>query len=511
MSMGGGPSPTNPSPITSLEISAIESYSDNIAYNIFTPTSGYAGCSDMFFNTVSGELSFVATRTDHPYVNEAITTVGVNYPEWAGFIYMIPQGTEKIYFKSHNNIFNDSIITFYDSTKKSVSYAAISCDGITGRNVPLNARFFSMRFGINSATIGQIYKDKISLSFAPISEWKEPFYFSLELNIILNSLSNGICDEYLGNGKILRRAYKKILKGNENWNEWPAKPGLFGCDDINFKDYNATTKSNAYCDSLNVIDPNSQWGQSITNSFSIYNLKSHNVRVKIDGINTLTELKSYLASNPITIIGERAEPVIETIPIPVLPTKSPKTNTFIQTNLNTEVEWNILTQSDNSLQIQDMFPVGAIYITANDMNPETFLGGTWKRIAQGRALWGEGTSTDGYGNSKTFEAGSSSGAIKHYHDYGMQYGEKNGVATRYMRLKTFRSFNNGESETYSWWGPQPAGTVSMGAPNVVATGSAEYVSLSQIDAHTTPQFGENRELTLLPVPYFVVYFWQRIS
>lgn len=48
-----------------------------------------------------------------------------------------------------------------------------------------------------------------------------------------------------------------------------------------------------------------------------------------------------------------------------------------------------------------LYPVGAIYLTWNNTNPSNFLGGTWIRMAEGRGLFGIGTSTgrNGYSGS----------------------------------------------------------------------------------------------------------------
>lgn len=40
-----------------------------------------------------------------------------------------------------------------------------------------------------------------------------------------------------------------------------------------------------------------------------------------------------------------------------------------------------------------MFPIGAVYITYNNNNPGNFLGGTWVRFAEGRTIFGVGTSS----------------------------------------------------------------------------------------------------------------------
>lgn len=56
----------------------------------------------------------------------------------------------------------------------------------------------------------------------------------------------------------------------------------------------------------------------------------------------------------------------------------------------------------------DAYPVGSIYMSAVATDPSTLLGGgTWKRIAQGRTLIGEGTS------DKAFSAGTTGGESSH--------------------------------------------------------------------------------------------------
>lgn len=55
-----------------------------------------------------------------------------------------------------------------------------------------------------------------------------------------------------------------------------------------------------------------------------------------------------------------------------------------------------------------IYPVGAVYITYNNINPSTFLGGTWERFGQGRTLIGEGTGSDG-STSMTFTANGEGG------------------------------------------------------------------------------------------------------
>lgn len=71
-------------------------------------------------------------------------------------------------------------------------------------------------------------------------------------------------------------------------------------------------------------------------------------------------------------------------------------------------DWNKLVNSIKNA----IYPVGSVYITYNNINPSTFLGGTWERFGQGRTLIGEGTGNDG-STSMSFAANSTGGLYNH--------------------------------------------------------------------------------------------------
>ena len=71
-------------------------------------------------------------------------------------------------------------------------------------------------------------------------------------------------------------------------------------------------------------------------------------------------------------------------------------------------DWNKLVNSIKSA----MYPVGSVYITYNNVNPGTFLGGTWEQFGQGRTLVGEGTGNDG-STSMSFTANDTGGEYIH--------------------------------------------------------------------------------------------------
>lgn len=109
-------------------------------------------------------------------------------------------------------------------------------------------------------------------------------------------------------------------------------------------------------------------------------------------------------------------------------------------------DWNELVNSIKSA----MYPVGSVYITYNNVNPGTFLGGTWERFGQGRTLVGEGTGNDG-STSMSFATNNTGG--KYYSDVlnssDKQYGlRKNDGPTYYAERTIVRSSDvgNGSGE-----------------------------------------------------------------
>lgn len=118
-------------------------------------------------------------------------------------------------------------------------------------------------------------------------------------------------------------------------------------------------------------------------------------------------------------------------------------------------DWNKLVNSIKSA----MYPVGSVYITYNNVNPGTFLGGTWVRFGEGRTLVGEGTGNDG-STSMSFTPNSSDGKYKntHYHvtsfgwDMNAFYagkpdGAKNGDYNRTSVIPNGYIINAGSSQT----------------------------------------------------------------
>ena len=173
------------------------------------------------------------------------------------------------------------------------------------------------------------------------------------------------------------------------------------------------------------------------------------------------------------------------------------------------------------------FPVGAVYITAGNTNPGTFLGGTWAQIAQGRTLIGVGTlGTD------TYAAGATGGAARvtltttemPSHDHGGATGLQSADHAHYFGANTssegshtHRLLNMGfDGTTGSYIDSAASAGVASGYDSVEAAGAHTH-SVSGLTSGSTASHAhsisaqgsagahENR------MPYLAVYFWQRTA
>lgn len=61
---------------------------------------------------------------------------------------------------------------------------------------------------------------------------------------------------------------------------------------------------------------------------------------------------------------------------------------------------------DNFFQyiVDRIFPVGSVFMSVDNINPQVRFGGTWEQTSEGKFIVGTGTGNDGYGN-RTFTAG----------------------------------------------------------------------------------------------------------
>ena len=152
-------------------------------------------------------------------------------------------------------------------------------------------------------------------------------------------------------------------------------------------------------------------------------------------------------------------------------------------------DWNKLVNSIKSA----MYPVGSVYITYNNVNPGTFLGGTWERFGQGRTLVGEGTGNDG-STSMSFTSNNTGGNYNHNHIYGIKVNEYYGSNANIRVRKSDGSWQDGTKD-----GAEYAIFNNSNQAGDKKLNTMTYKIESNTSNSSTIQ------------PYIVVYFWRRTA
>ena len=147
-------------------------------------------------------------------------------------------------------------------------------------------------------------------------------------------------------------------------------------------------------------------------------------------------------------------------------------------------DWDKLVNSIKSA----MYPVGSVYITYNNVNPGTFLGGTWERFGQGRTLIGEGTGNDG-STSMSFTPNSTDGKYKNTHYHVTSFGW--------------------DGDYFYAGRPDGAANNAYDRTSVIPNGYGIKTS-SFISRQVRLNWTDNRTISSVQ-PYIVVFFWRRTA
>ena len=193
----------------------------------------------------------------------------------------------------------------------------------------------------------------------------------------------------------------------------------------------------------------------------------------------------------------------------------------LETSLETLLETSLGDVKGGLLSV--IFPVGAIYITAGNTNPGTFLGGTWTQVAEGRTLIGVGTLS-----GDTYAAGATGGAASVSLTIGQMPAHDHSGATG------AQSADHTHSGTVSSAGGHTHSTsiheATDGGNNyqmtmVLATAVNTEIQTDSAGSHTHTITLDNSSASHTHVvseqgggqahenrmPYLAVYFWQRTA
>ena len=139
------------------------------------------------------------------------------------------------------------------------------------------------------------------------------------------------------------------------------------------------------------------------------------------------------------------------------------------------------TYQTNSLE---MFPVGAIYLTWNNNNPEKFLGGTWVQFGQGRTLVGVDTSDSDFNTVG-----------------------KTGGSKEQTMVARIGAFDNDISAIGYLATGNPGGA---GFSYGIRGSASSNISGNRVNHNTQVVNGSGKTPTTLQ-PYITVYFWRRTA
>ena len=283
-----------------------------------------------------------------PYICE-IANKGVRYDGNRGRLYKIPDGATGIYCKSFDGSITTNLVTFYDETKVSLNFFSLPVDGERYVGIPSEARYISIRIGKSDGVAGQTYKDRIMVSFSPIKEWIPPFYSEMAAKLTLRSLPDGTCDEYLGDGKILRRVAHVVINGTETIG-YSTSGKRFEVK--GFPNQAQTNRTNAFC---NRLDPDESpiAGFNKDNTICGYQ-RNETVYIIMRQFENVGDFKNWIINHPIVYEYQLAEPVIETIDPILIETKAPYGYCTNDSKIDTEIEYEILANCDYTAEIIDI-------------------------------------------------------------------------------------------------------------------------------------------------------------
>lgn len=164
----------------------------------------------------------------------------------------------------------------------------------------------------------------------------------------------------------------------------------------------------------------------------------------------------------------------------------------------------VLNNSDDraaiTSEIQDLYPVGTIYLTIDGTNPATSLGfGTWVAFSQGKVLLGVGTHNDGY-ESKTFASAELTGG---------KYQHKLTKPEMPVHKHTATSTDSGHTHPYSVDHDKDAGGYSNNARDAKRHDETTGTGYANITTSIDNEGGDGYHNNIQP--YTTVYMWKRTA
>lgn len=228
----------------------------------------------------------------------------------------------------------------------------------------------------------------------------------------------------------------------------------------------------------------------ISDTETTFNQKLSEIQEKLDATNQAIENGDFYNK---TETDSKIESVNSAITAHTNNKSNPHSVTAGQVNAYTKAEVTSIVTSAIAQAKLDMNPIGSILTTIANINPTTYLGGTWERFAQGRTLVGvDENDSVTLMNTANNQGGSINPISEHRHNFG--------------------AVDNKQSYTFVWGNGTVANQVSINGTSAVATSSSNNgLFTRQIsDLSGTTKTGDNTNHNNWQ-PFLTVYFWQRVA
>lgn len=145
------------------------------------------------------------------------------------------------------------------------------------------------------------------------------------------------------------------------------------------------------------------------------------------------------------------------------------------------------------VDIDDIYPIGSIYFSVNDVDPSTLFGGSWEQIKDKFLL-----------TSGTKSLGSTGGTESHAHNYGIKYGGyyKDTIIEKNTNAGLL---NYNEDNTYTLSTEKNLGNISEVQVNASSQNGYSSVSVAHYE-----HIAQTSTTSNMP-PYLVINAWKRIG
>lgn len=254
----------------------------------------------------------------------------------------------------------------YDSNKGFIKYTSKSETNTLKLSDSTNFIKFRSVSGQTQNNLNVKYQLETSYSKSEYTPFKGSS--STPVDIELRALPNGVKDTY-ENGLITRRVGVATFDGSDD-ESWVTS-GMISHGVHGYYISNPTIIGNSDGDISNDMICNRYIQTSINNALAKFGYfrrgggGQNKATYFYNDISSLAYWKNNLKSNPITVWYELATPTTEQYQIPVLPSYYPFTNAWCDSELETNVTWNVLTGKSAILDGQgNLIKKG--YITPND-------------------------------------------------------------------------------------------------------------------------------------------------